>query len=170
MTLFLTEQVAVPVEMVQVMRANQPMWDSAHRPGPHAPLRRGHLRSRLALPADRLATIAVPTLVIHGSDSPPWLAAAAAAVAEAIPGARHLTLTGQDHGVLQQPDARGPRSSTSSPGDRDHPVWRGWTRAADADRYERHYRSEVMGTLRQVPVPGRGCCGGPSVRTPSSCP
>jgi heme-degrading monooxygenase HmoA len=30
-------------------------------------------------------------------------------------------------------------------------MWRGWTRAADADRYERHYRSEVMGTLRQVP-------------------
>jgi heme-degrading monooxygenase HmoA len=30
-------------------------------------------------------------------------------------------------------------------------MWRGWTRAADADRYERHYRSEVMDTLRQVP-------------------
>jgi heme-degrading monooxygenase HmoA len=30
-------------------------------------------------------------------------------------------------------------------------MWRGWTRAAEADRYERHYRSEVMDTLRQVP-------------------
>jgi heme-degrading monooxygenase HmoA len=30
-------------------------------------------------------------------------------------------------------------------------MWRGWTRAAQADRYERHYRSEVMDTLRQVP-------------------
>lgn len=30
-------------------------------------------------------------------------------------------------------------------------MWRGWTRAAEADRYERHYRSEVMETLRQVP-------------------
>jgi heme-degrading monooxygenase HmoA len=30
-------------------------------------------------------------------------------------------------------------------------MWRGWTRAGEADRYERHYRSEVMATLRQVP-------------------
>jgi len=30
-------------------------------------------------------------------------------------------------------------------------IWRGWTRAAEADRYERHYRSEVMDTLRRVP-------------------
>lgn len=30
-------------------------------------------------------------------------------------------------------------------------MWRGWTRATEADRYERHYRSEVMETLRQVP-------------------
>lgn len=30
-------------------------------------------------------------------------------------------------------------------------VWRGWTGAQDADRYDRHYRSEVVSTLRQVP-------------------
>ena len=30
-------------------------------------------------------------------------------------------------------------------------MWRGWTRSEDADRYDRHYRSEVMATLRQVP-------------------
>jgi len=30
-------------------------------------------------------------------------------------------------------------------------MWRGWARSDQADRYERHYRSEVMGTLRQVP-------------------
>jgi heme-degrading monooxygenase HmoA len=30
-------------------------------------------------------------------------------------------------------------------------MWRGWTRSADADRYERHYRSEVLASLRQVP-------------------
>jgi heme-degrading monooxygenase HmoA len=30
-------------------------------------------------------------------------------------------------------------------------MWRGWTRAEDADRYERHYRSEVLSELRQVP-------------------
>jgi heme-degrading monooxygenase HmoA len=30
-------------------------------------------------------------------------------------------------------------------------MWRGWTLAEQADRYDRHYRSEVLGTLRRVP-------------------
>ena len=30
-------------------------------------------------------------------------------------------------------------------------LWSGWTRAADADRYDRHYRDEVLPTLRQLP-------------------
>jgi heme-degrading monooxygenase HmoA len=29
-------------------------------------------------------------------------------------------------------------------------MWRGWTRADQADRYEQHYRSEVVVTLGQV--------------------
>jgi pimeloyl-ACP methyl ester carboxylesterase len=107
-TLFLTEQVAVPVEMVQVMRANQPLWDWLTGLAHTLPYDVASCGPGLALPADRLATITVPTLVIHGGESPPWTAAAATAVAQAIPGARHLTLNGQDHGVLQQPDALRP--------------------------------------------------------------
>lgn len=30
-------------------------------------------------------------------------------------------------------------------------MWRGWARSTEADRYEEHYRSEVLSTLRQVP-------------------
>ncbi|HXQ56384.1 MAG TPA: antibiotic biosynthesis monooxygenase [Actinomycetes bacterium] len=30
-------------------------------------------------------------------------------------------------------------------------MWRGWTRSDQADRYELHYRSEVVPDLRQVP-------------------
>jgi heme-degrading monooxygenase HmoA len=29
-------------------------------------------------------------------------------------------------------------------------MWRGWTRSDQADRYQQHYRSEVVATLRQV--------------------
>jgi heme-degrading monooxygenase HmoA len=29
-------------------------------------------------------------------------------------------------------------------------VWRGWTRTRDADRYDGHYRAEVLSSLRQV--------------------
>jgi len=30
-------------------------------------------------------------------------------------------------------------------------MWRGWTRAEEAERYDRHYRTEVLSDLRQVP-------------------
>jgi heme-degrading monooxygenase HmoA len=30
-------------------------------------------------------------------------------------------------------------------------MWRGWTRCDQADRYEEHYRGEVVADLRQVP-------------------
>jgi heme-degrading monooxygenase HmoA len=30
-------------------------------------------------------------------------------------------------------------------------VWTGWTRSDQADEYDRHYRAEVLGVLRQVP-------------------
>ncbi len=57
------------------------------------------------LPDNRLARVEVPTLVIAGSSTFPWLSAAAEQVAQAVPGARFLILEGQDHGVLQQPAA-----------------------------------------------------------------
>jgi pimeloyl-ACP methyl ester carboxylesterase len=61
-----------------------------------------------ALPADRLATIGVPVLAIDGGESWGWIRAATRAVADAIPGARYVTLDGQDHGVLNQPEALRP--------------------------------------------------------------
>jgi heme-degrading monooxygenase HmoA len=30
-------------------------------------------------------------------------------------------------------------------------MWRGWARSDQADRYEQHYRAEVVATLGQVP-------------------
>jgi len=57
------------------------------------------------VPDSRLARVEVPTLVIAGSSTFPWLSAAAEQVAQAVPGARFLALEGQDHGVLHQPAA-----------------------------------------------------------------
>jgi pimeloyl-ACP methyl ester carboxylesterase len=62
----------------------------------------------MRLPASRLADIAIPVLAIGGGGSPPWLPAAAEAVASATPAGRYVTLDGQDHGVLQQPHALRP--------------------------------------------------------------
>jgi hypothetical protein len=62
----------------------------------------------LELPLDRLATIRAPVLAVDGGDSPEWMRAATHAVADAIPAARYATLGGQDHGVLNQPEALRP--------------------------------------------------------------
>ncbi|WP_410633714.1 alpha/beta fold hydrolase [Amycolatopsis sp. cmx-4-83] len=57
---------------------------------------------------DHLAKIAIPALVIGGGASPEGLQAGARVAAEAVPGARHETLAGQDHGVLQYPETLKP--------------------------------------------------------------
>jgi pimeloyl-ACP methyl ester carboxylesterase len=59
---------------------------------------------RDARPRDTLARISIPALVIGGGASDDALQSGARAAAEAVPGARHETLEGQDHGVLQYPE------------------------------------------------------------------
>jgi pimeloyl-ACP methyl ester carboxylesterase len=50
-------------------------------------------------PSEPISTIAVPTLVIHGTADPMFPLAHGQALAEEIPGARLLTLEGAGHGV-----------------------------------------------------------------------
>ncbi|MEU4253797.1 alpha/beta hydrolase [Amycolatopsis sp. NPDC026612] len=57
---------------------------------------------------ENLARITAPTLVIGGGASDEALQAGARAAAAAVPGARHETLAGQDHGVLQFPETLKP--------------------------------------------------------------
>lgn len=106
-TLFLTEAVGAPPEVVEGMRASQ-MWGWFTGLAHTLPYDVAVCGPGNDLPADRLATIAAPTLAIGGSLSPAWLRAAARAVADAVPGGRYVTLDGQDHGVLHQPDALRP--------------------------------------------------------------
>jgi pimeloyl-ACP methyl ester carboxylesterase len=54
------------------------------------------------VPSERLATIGVPALALSGGDSPEWAARAGAAVAAAVPGARHLVVDGQTHAVAHE--------------------------------------------------------------------
>jgi pimeloyl-ACP methyl ester carboxylesterase len=103
-TLFLIEAVGAPPEMVGGMRADR-MWGWFTGLAHTLPYDVAVCGPGCVVPADRLATIAVPTLAVGGGESPAWLPAAARAVADAIPGARYVTLEGQDHGVLNQPDA-----------------------------------------------------------------
>jgi pimeloyl-ACP methyl ester carboxylesterase len=51
------------------------------------------------VPRERLARIGVPAVAVSGGASGEWASRAGAAVADAVPGARHLVLDGQTHAV-----------------------------------------------------------------------
>ncbi len=102
--LFQAEVVGLPAEMISGMRGS-PMWGWFTGLAHTLPCDLALCGPGMQLPAGRFAAITVPVLAIGGGASPPWLPAAARAVAEAIPGGRYVTLDGQDHGVLQHPGA-----------------------------------------------------------------
>ncbi len=59
-----------------------------------------------SVPAERLSSVTVPTLVMDGGASPAFMHNAAQAAAHALPNAQHRTLEGQTHDVA--PDALAP--------------------------------------------------------------
>lgn len=59
-----------------------------------------------SIPAAALADLAVPTLVLAGTASPPFFLETAEQVAQLVPGARLVALEGADHGA--GPDVTGP--------------------------------------------------------------
>jgi pimeloyl-ACP methyl ester carboxylesterase len=51
------------------------------------------------IPVDRTARVSVPTLIVTGSASFPFMSETAAVLAATIPNAQHRTLEGQTHEV-----------------------------------------------------------------------
>ena len=102
--LFQTEVIGLPAEMVESMR-HSAMWGYLTGLAHSLPYDYALFEPGCPVPRARLANVGVPVLAIAGSNTFPWLAAATKQVAGAIPGARFLSLQGQDHGVLQQPAA-----------------------------------------------------------------
>ncbi len=58
-----------------------------------------------SLPAELLASVTIPALVVSGEESPPFLRAAAQAAAAALPNGRLATLPGQTHDISPQATA-----------------------------------------------------------------
>ena len=102
--LFLTEGAATPPEMVAAMRAEE-IWGWFTGLAHTLPYDLAVCGPGCALPADRLAALTVPTLAFGGGESPGWLREGARAVAATVPGARYVTIDGEDHGVLGHPEA-----------------------------------------------------------------
>lgn len=99
--LCLTQAVGIPAELVGAMRSD-PSWPAfeavAHTLAYDAAVMADTM-SGDPLPAQRWASVMVPTLVIEGGASPPHMASAAAALLERLSAAERRTLDGQAHDV-----------------------------------------------------------------------
>jgi pimeloyl-ACP methyl ester carboxylesterase len=94
--LFMADGVGMPREFVQQMR--QAAWWPAQEAAAHTLLHDAIVLGDWSLPKERIANVAVPTLVIDGGTTP-WITAAAEAVASALPNAQRHTIAGQPHTV-----------------------------------------------------------------------
>src|SRR5690349_4941863 len=95
--LFLRQAAGLDEPGIEAWR-NGPMWEQslAHA---HTLRYDAEICGDFRLPAERLAELSVPTLVISSDSTSSWLAATAAATAAALPHGRHAVLPGVWHRV-----------------------------------------------------------------------
>jgi pimeloyl-ACP methyl ester carboxylesterase len=96
--LFMVAAVQATPEMVAVMRA-QPFWPQMEAAARTLAYEADVMGPGNELPAGLLATVAQPTLVLNGGDSPGWMTSAGAAVTRAVAGGVQRILAGQAHNV-----------------------------------------------------------------------
>jgi pimeloyl-ACP methyl ester carboxylesterase len=94
---FMTKVVGLPPEFVAFART-QPYWQ-AQEALAHTLAYDATVMGDYSLPTERAAAVPVPTLVIAGGASLPFLLEAARALADVIPDAQHRILEGQEHNV-----------------------------------------------------------------------
>lgn len=93
---WMTTVIGVPAEIVASIRP-APFW-AAMEPNAHMLVRDAALLGDFSLPAERLATVTAPTLVLDGG-SMPWLSQGVRALVDVLPNAQHRTLAGQSHDI-----------------------------------------------------------------------
>ncbi|WP_194927264.1 alpha/beta fold hydrolase [Catenulispora pinisilvae] len=106
-SLFLGEAIGLPPEIVSGMK-HGPVWDFFLDKALTLPYDVAFARPSELVDRDRLATLRLPVLAVYGDQTPPGLMAGAKVVADSVPGARLVVLPGQDHSVLQHPEALAP--------------------------------------------------------------
>jgi pimeloyl-ACP methyl ester carboxylesterase len=102
--LYQTEAVRIPEAAVAQMR------HAPFRPGleaiAHTLAYDATIIGDLSMPAELIASVETPTLVVCGEESSPFMRDAARALADSLPDARLRSLAGQDHGL--NPSAAAP--------------------------------------------------------------
>jgi pimeloyl-ACP methyl ester carboxylesterase len=91
----------VPAEAVAAMRAD-PSWAGAEAVAHTLVYESALMGPDNPLPAELLATLRQPMLVLTGGNSPVWLTNAGKAVTAAVPHATHRVLEGQAHNVATE--------------------------------------------------------------------
>jgi pimeloyl-ACP methyl ester carboxylesterase len=94
---WITTVVGAPVD---ARMRQSPLW-AAMEPNAHMLVRDAALLGDFSLPAERLASVAVPTLVLDGGEMP-WLSRGVRALVEVLPNAQHRALAGQPHGIAME--------------------------------------------------------------------
>ncbi|HLU70756.1 MAG TPA: alpha/beta hydrolase [Nonomuraea sp.] len=95
--LFMTAAADIPDEMAAEMRG-APYWPEVERVAHTLSYEIAVMGPGNKMPAE-LKDITVPTLVLTGGDSAPWMGVAAKAVSETVPGGKLGVLAGQTHEV-----------------------------------------------------------------------
>ncbi|MFI6478706.1 alpha/beta fold hydrolase [Nonomuraea sp. NPDC050663] len=96
----------MPQEMVEHM-SNDPAVQAVAHTLPHDPYEVVSAASRGgATPAEQAAAVSIPTLLLCGGDSFPWMIESAAQLAAAMPDGRHHVMPGQHH--VAAPEVLGP--------------------------------------------------------------
>jgi pimeloyl-ACP methyl ester carboxylesterase len=94
---WMTDVVQAPADMVTAMEKS-PMWPGLEALAHTLPYDLA-VAGDQGIPADELAKITVPVLILGGGNSPAWFKQTVEATAAVTPGARLAMLDGQDHGV-----------------------------------------------------------------------
>ena len=97
---FMANVVGLPPEFVAEARI-APWWP-AQEALAHTLAYDATIMGDYSLPAERAASVMVPTLVIDGGASFPWIRKTAQAIADVIPHAQRRTLEGQTHNVAAE--------------------------------------------------------------------
>ena len=94
---FMAKVVGMPAEFVGFARS-QPWWP-AQEALAHTLAYDAEIMGDYSIPTDRVARVAVPTLVLTGGASFDWMVETAQAIVAALPNGRHQSLEGQSHDV-----------------------------------------------------------------------
>ena len=94
---FMSKVVGLPPEFVAHART-QPFWQ-AQEALAHTLAYDATVMGDYSLPVERAAAVTIPTLVIAGGQSFPFMHETARALANTIPDGQHRTLEGQEHNV-----------------------------------------------------------------------